>query len=465
MPGTNYDAIIVGAGIGGLALSYRLARAGRQVLLVERNDRIGGVVHTEKRGEFLLEKGPNSFSNGAEMMALIEEAGLGDRALKQPIREHDRFVWKEGRLRKVPLGPFSLLTSDVIKLSEKTRLIRGLWRPYDPPESDIALGTFFREVLGDAVVDSLLKPFLAGVYAADADRVSFEATFPQLFDAVRENRRLIDALKGMRSQSGGAKKKKKSPRCLVSFPEGLAELPECLAKSLKDAGGEIRTGVSISLSKEEGNDWTVLLGDGEAVRASEVILTSRAKDSAEILAPHSREASDFLRELEYARLTILHAGVEAASLPAWRNGFGFLSVDNQGVDTLGMIWSSNIFPGRAPDGHHLLTCFYGGEKDPAANDLDDEALRTAFRQDLNKIFGFQGGDFPLLEITRWEQALPVFRIGHAERLRQMEKSLLPGLRLLANFRGHISMPDRVKQAERVASEILRHAPQETATHE
>src|SRR5690606_15831856 len=126
--------------------------------------------------------------------------GLGDRVYARPMRDHDRFIWKKGKLRKVPMGPGELVTTDVLSFGEKLRAVRGVVGKFEPPARDIEIGAFFRQRIGDAPVDTLLKPFFAGIYAADADRASFEATFNKLFVAAQQTPSILKALKHMKGE-------------------------------------------------------------------------------------------------------------------------------------------------------------------------------------------------------------------------------------------------------------------------
>lgn len=451
---TVYDAIILGAGIGGLTLGYRLAKAGKSVLILEPKDRPGGVVTTVQQDGFLLEKGPNSFSSGDEIMALLEEIGLGEEAYRQPLREHDRFVWKDSALRKVPMGPGELLKTDILSSGDKLGLLGGLFGKYQPINSDVTLGMFFRQCLGDNIVDSLLKPFMAGVYASDADRISFQATLPGLYDAAQSNTRLFGALRTMRRARPKPTGPRK-PKALVSFPTGLQAFPQRLSEAFTKVGGNLILSAVPTIEVGEGRRWRVEPGyDMEAGEADALFLTSGAEETANMIMRHSAKASDYLRLIEYAGLTVVHVGVRSDQLAKARNGFGFLCVRGHGAHCLGMIWSSNIFPGRAPDGHMLLTCFYGGEIDAEKNEMSDAAIVDLVREDLKKIMGFAGGDIRMMEVTRWERALPIFRVGHVEKLNQAMRDLPEGMHLLANYVGSVSMPGRVEKANKLAADFL-----------
>jgi len=442
---------VLGAGITGLVAAWKMAQAGAQVMLVEKADRVGGVIRSERRDGWLRETGPNSFTSAHHLDLVIDELGLRGEALVTPLREHERFVWKNGRLRRVPTGPGELLTTDVLTATEKLRLLHGLVKSYDPPTDDLPLADFFRPVLGPAVVESLLKPFLAGVYAADGDRVSFEATFHKLWLAVKGERRLLSALKAMRRAAPPPPGPKK-PRALVSFRDGLETLPRRLAERAASTGVEIRTGATPSVTRA-GAGWAVSTNGAEPWACDAILVTSPAEAAAGFLRPHAPGLADWLDSVEYAALTVLHVGAPEAAFRDKRRGFGFLTVAEQGVEALGMIWNDRMFAGRVPDGRRILTCFYGGEKRPAANALSDDALRAALHADLRTVLGHDGSSLELFEIVRWKRALPVFRVGHHTRQQKALQELPPGIHLAGNFLGGVSIPDRIESALRLAAQL------------
>jgi oxygen-dependent protoporphyrinogen oxidase len=445
------DTLILGAGVAGLTLAFRLAARGRSVAVLDSASRAGGVIGSKRVRGFLIETGPNSFTSAPHMDALIDDLGLRDQALVTPLRDHDRFVWKQGRLRKVPTGPLQLLTSDVLSFPAKVRLLRGLFARFPAPQADLALADFFRRRLGPDVVDSLLKPFLAGVYAADADRVSFEATFTKLYSACVQHPSLLGTIRSLRSN---APKGPRPVRALCSFTQGLSTLTDALDARVVALGGEVRSGLAPPARIERlGDGWAVRLGD-DLWQARQLVLATPADAAAQLLAPYAPPLAEWLGSIEYAPLTIVHVGLPRPGLRESRNGFGYLTVADQGVEALGMIWNDQIFTHRVPAGERLMTCFYGGEKRPAANALSDAELRTAVEKDLTTVMGWTGRSLSLFEVTRWKRALPIFRVNHAVRQRLALTSLPSGVHLLGNYLGGVSLPDRVLAAEQLAESLL-----------
>lgn len=467
MTTTPPPILILGAGVTGLSLAWRLTRLGIPVVLADCQDRPGGVIQSQRVDGYLLERGPNSFTSGPSIMRLLSEVGLTGRAFVAPLRDYQRFVTgrHDADLHLVPTGPKEFLKADVLTVWEKLALFRGLVKRLPDVKNDLTLGDFFRPTIGDAPVDALLRPFLSGVYAADGDRVSLEATFGKLYEAARHERTLLGAFRRMKRESAApppAEGEKRPPRALVSFPEGLQELPERLVTRLREEGADVRLGVQATILEASADRVRASVGDQE-VEAARLVVAAPCSEAAALLESIAAPFAAWLRTVEYARLTVAHAGLQEAALADQRPGFGFLNATLGGgpkaarpPHCLGMIWNDRIFPNRAPDEHRLFTCFFGGEKEPAKNDWTDEQLRDAVNEDLARLLnGSKPVEVPFFQVTRWQAALPVFRVGHVRRQREALATLPPGVHVLGNYLGGVSMPDRVKAADDLAEQLSR----------
>ncbi|MCC5875763.1 MAG: protoporphyrinogen oxidase [Candidatus Sumerlaeia bacterium] len=365
--GTNaYDVVVLGAGISGLTVAHSLARAGRRVFLAEATNRTGGVFRSDKVDGYLLERGPNSFTCSPVVDELLREIGLLKRAIRRPLRDYDRFVYKNGRLHQVPTGPLDLLRTDCLTTRGKVKLISGLLRANTPPRSDLSLGEYFRPRIGDEAVDTLLRPFIAGVYAADADRLSFEASLPRLYNPATTHSRLIGAVRAMlrerRASAPTPTKGKNSRKALVSFPNGLEEFPRRLTRIIRKHGVDMELGRTFRIAGKQGETWELKDEDGNSVHAGKVVLAMPAGQTARALELIVPEVTEVLDGIRYAGLTVVHSGVSAWDVRAREKGFGFLNAQLPGewhanpsarVRALGMIWSDQLFPGRAPTGMGL----------------------------------------------------------------------------------------------------------------
>src|SRR2546430_17077804 len=118
-----FHSIVIGAGISGLVAAYRLKRSGREVLLIESSDRVGGAVHSQDAEGFLIERGPNSLRGTHELLDLVEELDLmGELVTANP--RAPAYVYAGGTLHAVPMGPSALIKTRLISNAAKLRLLR-----------------------------------------------------------------------------------------------------------------------------------------------------------------------------------------------------------------------------------------------------------------------------------------------------------------------------------------------------
>jgi len=472
------DVLILGAGLSGLVCAYRAAQRGARVVVVDPAPRVGGVVRSERVDDFLLEYGPNSFGSAPHSLQLLKELDLEAESEVLPMKEHDRYIWRAGKLRKVPTSPAQFATAECLSVIERLQVVAGAMKSVPPPSHDITLGQYFRQRLGDGFVEAMLKPGLAGIYAADADNVSFEAALPKVWAHAKIHARLLDLAKAMGAErsEGEGDEANPAPRSIIAPLGGMEALVTRLREKAETAGAELLLRRSVQLTRS-GFGWDASLNSGRTLSAANIVLAVPAYVAAAILeslevssgngsAPSPAAAAE-LREIKYASMAVVHVGAEESSFAEKRSGFGFLTMREQGVRALGIIWSDRMFRNRAPDGHRLLTCFYGGQIDPDAADLlDDEELQRQVLEDLRTTMGYQGGEPRLLKITRMPHALPLFPLGHTERMQTIEGALPACMHLLGNYTGGVSIPDRIAAAEKLAAELAGgeqaeriHAPQ------
>ena len=116
------------------------------------------------------------------------------------------------------------------------------------------------------------------------------------------------------------------------------------------------------------------------------------------------------------------------------NGFGFLVPRAEKIRTLGTVFNSSLFPGRAPVGHVELTSFIGGATDLDAIQFSDAQLSRIAHNDNARLLGISG-DPVAIHITRWPRALPQYNLGHAHLIERVRTSLdaTPCLFLTGNY--------------------------------
>ncbi|MGA7952915.1 MAG: protoporphyrinogen oxidase [Gloeobacterales cyanobacterium] len=449
----TFDTIILGAGLSGLTTAYHLTKKGYRVLVFEKNERPGGAVLSHSLGEFLCEGGPNSLQETPEFISLVKELRLEDRVVfgdpKSP-----RYVYWKNKLIAVPLNPPAFLISSLISPLGKLKAGLEPFMPRGNPDESIA--EFVERRLGREILVKLVAPFISGVYAGDPRTLSVAAALPRLKALEDEHGSLIRSLlKGSQKQQVPRPIKR-----LCSFKNGLAELPYALAGSLGEAVQYESTIQRLERSQDS-SGYRIYLEDGRSYDARTVVCTSPAYITATLLADFSPKAAQALNQIVYpAVATVCLAYPDSAfsttsPSPCSTGGFGHLIPREQGVRSLGGIWNSSLFPGRAPKGWQLITCFIGGTTDPEAQMLSEEALFQTAHRDLQTVLGVTG-EAKNLTLTLWKKAIPQYGMGHKERIATILKEIekLPGFYLAANYIDGVALGDCFIRGHRQANTVI-----------
>lgn len=419
--------IVVGGGIAGLACAYELSRRGAQVTVVEREPRLGGVIRTERAGEFLVEGGPDSFlATKPWARELCEEVGLGDRLI--PSRARRVYVLSEGMLQPLPdglfltvpskLGPF--LKSPILSWRGKLRVALDLVLPRGPEVEDESLASFVRRRLGREALEKLAEPLMAGIYVASAEELSLRATFPRFAEMEREHRSLIRALQRT-APTGNV-----SP--FLSLRGGIGELVERLVARM--GGVAFVTGREVA---ELEPAWRVRLAGGETIQADAVVLAIPAYEAARLWPG--------VPEVKYVSTSVVSLGYATGRLP---EGSGYVVPRREGRRILACTWSSRKFEGRAPEGRLLVRCFLKGD---GAGALD------AAREEMRDVLGLE--EEPLLARSWvWTRRNPVYEVGHERRVREFEAKLPPGLYVAGSGFHGVGLPDCIRDGRAAARRAL-----------
>ena len=426
---------VVGAGLSGLVRARSLAARGQDVVLFEESDRAGGLVRSERRDGYLLELGPNTVRPTPALWELVEALGLAGEALFADARL-PRYVDFGGRLHALPMSLPSLVGTKLLSTRGKLRVLREPFVPKGDPAAE-SVHAFFSRRVGTEVADRLVEPFVSGIWAGRADQLAVAHAFPSLARAESDFGSLTKGgLAALRRPAG----KVAPPRGLLSFRDGLETLPRRLAAEL---GGRVRLRTRVESIRRAGPDWVLSAGGGE-ISADAVCLAGSAREAARLLRDVDRDASQALGAVPHPPLVVLHL---AWTGPIPLRGFGHLVVPQPSRRILGAVWSSNLFPGRAPEGSSLVTVFLGGARDPAALELSDDEVVAAAKRDLDAVLPPRPEPDPIL-VTRYARALPQYGFAHGDLLAKLDNAerLMPGLTLIGNYRGGVSVGDVVRSA-------------------
>ncbi|XP_027365120.1 protoporphyrinogen oxidase 1, chloroplastic isoform X1 [Abrus precatorius] len=470
------DCVIVGGGISGLciaqALSTKPANAAPNVVVTEARDRVGGNITTLERDGYLWEEGPNSFQPSDPMLTMVVDSGLKDElVLGDP--DAPRFVLWNGKLRPVPAKPTDLPFFDLMSLGGKLRAGFGALgiRP-PPPGHEESVEDFVRRNLGDEVFERLIEPFCSGVYAGDPSKLSMKAAFGKVWRLEQNGGSIIGGTFKALQERNGASKPPRDPRLpkpkgqtVGSFRKGLTMLPDAISARL---GNKVKLSWKLlSISKQDSGEYSLTYETPEGVvslQCKTAVLTIPSYVASTLLRPLSATAADSLSKFYYppvAAVSISYPKEAIRSeclIDGELKGFGQLHPRTQGVETLGTIYSSSLFPNRAPPGRVLLLNYIGGATNPGIVSKTDGELVEAVDRDLRKILIKPNALDPyVLGVRLWPQAIPQFLIGHLDLLDVAKASLkntgFEGLFLGGNYVAGVALGRCVEGAYEVAAEV------------
>ncbi|WP_309383316.1 protoporphyrinogen oxidase [Cerasicoccus frondis] len=435
------SAIVIGGGITGLTLGWALQRAGSSVCVLEKSAQAGGAIRTIRRDGYLAEAGPNSLLvTSAALESFLRGVGLGAQMQKPSDAAKNRYILKEGEFLAAPTGPGAFLSTPLFSGNAKLRLLGDLFAKKPVGLREESLASFVERHFGPEVLDYAVNPFVGGIYAGNPAKLSAQHAFPMLAEAENSAGSVIRGMIQKRKAKRANGETFKS--ATVSFKDGMQALPEAIASKL---GDQLKLSADIISVEQTDAGWSVTwrnaTGDVETCVADELYLTVPAHALATLPLPQkvSHELSP-LSSIEYPPVASVALGFDLNQIDHPLDGFGGLIPAVEKRQALGVLFSSTLFPGRAPVGKALLTVFVGGARQPELAGKPPSEIQDIALHELNNLLGVTG-EPEFAEVTVWPRAIPQYNVGYGEFLdtiSQVEKTC-PGLHLLGNYRGGISV--------------------------
>ncbi len=443
---TPHSIAVIGAGITGLTAAFALQRRGQAVVVYDSSPRPGGVIRSWRENGFLAESGPNTIlETSPRISALIEDLGLADRRRYAAPRSAKRFVVRDGKPVEMPHSAATFLTTPLFSGRAKLRLLAEPFVRRWPANEEEDLAHFVERRLGREFLDYAINPFVAGVYAGDPRHLSVKEAFPKLHALEhRYGSLLAGQFLGARARRRRAEVSKSQAK-QFSFDQGLQTLIEALQTRLADA---LELSTSVDTVRQTADGWLIESrgpGGPQAREHSAVIYAGTAHRLPEIeLLDGERIDGARLLQIQYPPVASLTLGFRRAEIAHPLDGFGVLIPEVERFNILGAIFSSSLFPHRAPEGHVTLTCFLGGARAPHLAGLEAGARLSLALHDLRRLLGATG-DPVFAHQSVFPQAIPQYEVGYGrfkEWMNQLEVRA-PGLFLAGAYRNGISLGDSI----------------------
>lgn len=409
--------VVIGGGVAGLAAAHRLQATGADVVLVEKRNRLGGIVETTVDHGFVIEAGPDSFvaSKGA-VLEMAGELGLEDQVISSNPDGQGSFVWWDERLHPLPGGlllmvpsqirPF--LRSSLLSWKGKARALGDVLMPRSTGADDESLGSFVRRRLGAEVLDRIAEPLVAGIHAADPETMSLRAGFPRFLEMEAQHRSLILAARRLRRRPANS-----GTTHFASFRLGMGQLTSALASSLSRV--EIRTGAGVVEMETAGGGYALTLEDRTKVTAPAIVLAVPAPEATTMLRSVSARTAAAITGVDQVTNQAVTLAYRTDQLPPLR-GSGFVVPSGRGPRIRGVSYLSRKWAARVPDDEFtLLRVFFPAET------IDADPVATA-RAELSSIVGI-GAEPVRAWVRTHRRGLHRYTLGHLDRIARAEQEL------------------------------------------
>ncbi len=452
VPASAKSVAILGAGITGLTAAHRLTQRGIKVRIFEASSRIGGAISTERVEGWLIEAGPNSILGGEPAVtALLAELGLSGECVAANPTAKNRYIVRRGRLVPLPLSPPALFGSWLFSFSAKAQIVAELLTRPRLRTADVSVEDFIRGHFGQEIANYALNPFVAGIYAGNPKKLSARYAFPQLWETEQKHGSL---LRGQAALARGAKTSA-AKRGIFSFRGGMQTLTDALAGRLPAGAISCRARIEALVA---GAKWNVIWNDGATTQTESfdaVIAALPAPALAQLrFGTLGERPLAALDNIEHPPVSSLFLGYPRSAVAHALDGFGVLAPEVEKRAALGMLFSSTLFPGRAPDGHVGLTAIVGGTRQPELARLSADEILAAITPDLQELLGVTGEPVFRRHIF-WPRAIPQYNLGyeqHFETMTAVERAHR-GLWIGGQARDGIAVPACVAAGERLAARI------------
>jgi oxygen-dependent protoporphyrinogen oxidase len=469
--------IIIGGGIAGLAAAVHLKAGAKaqgktvDVLLLEKNGRIGGKILTERFGDYLVEAGPDSFlPEKVWTVNLARRLGIESEMLPSNDEFKGTFIYSgkslhslpEGVMLMVPTSFWPMAKSDLISWPGKFRMGMEVFMPRRRQQSDESLASFVTRRLGQECLDKIAEPLVAGIHTSNPDNMSVLATFPRFVQMEQKSGSLILGMVAAMKHRPHATLSGPPPRpgqprmtYFMSFKQGMRTLPNACADYIgKDS---IRLGTSVRAVEPRGEEWSVFLTTGEELHADHVILATAAYDSANMLKGFNANLAAQINTIQWSSSGTVTVAFKREDVKVPLRGFGFIvpKAENRRINA--STYSSIKWSYRAPDDTIMIRVFVGGgHHENVVHDLDDAGMVRMALEELDTILGLKA-EARFSKVYRWFNGMPKYTVGHLDRMALIDRRVAqhPGLHLIGCSYKGIGIGDCVHEAQVASEKILK----------
>jgi protoporphyrinogen oxidase len=395
------DIAIVGGGLLGVGVAYRLACAGVPVTLYERDTRLGGLAGTTDLGGYDVDRYYHAvLPTDDRVLALADDVGLGEDSVR--MRRLGVGFFHDGRLASMST-PKELLTFPGLAMRDRLALVafvaRCQLRKAPGELEDTRLEDWLRRTAGDRLWERLWRPLLDSKFDGRYD--DLPATY--LWSRMRRTA-------GTRDRSG--------QEVMGWIHGGYQELVDRLGVEIRRRGGEIHLGSTVTSVPSQGGRALGVVVDGRLQQHDLVVTTQLRPTLDRILSDELAGALGPDRN-RYLGIVCLVMRVRKSVSPYYA-----LNITDRRVPITSIVETTHAVDPEAVGGHLVYVPYYVDPANPILQRSSPE-ITAEFLGHVQRIFpGFSPDDVIASQVARTHAAEPVHRVAVARR---GERFPAPGL--------------------------------------
>ncbi len=469
--------IIIGGGIAGLAAAVHLKAGAKShnktvdVLLLEKNGRLGGKILTEKIGKYLVEGGPDSFlPEKVWSVNLAKHLGLEPEMLPSNDQFKGTFIFSGNKLHSLPEGVMLMVPtsfwpmakSHLITWPGKLRMGMEVFMPKRRSLEDESLASFVTRRLGRECLEKIAEPLVAGIHTSNPDNMSVLATFPRFVHMEQKSGSLIRGMIASMKNRAYATHNGPPPKAgatkltfLTSFKSGMQALSQACAEYIGKES--IRMNASVKAVEPRGKGYAVMLESGETLEADHVMIASAAYEAAGMVKGFDETLAAQMNKIEWSSSSTVSVVFRKNDVRVPLKGFGFIVPRTEGRRVNAATYSSIKWSYRAPDDTVMIRVFVGGgHHEELVTELDDAGMVKMVLEELDDILGIKA-NAQFSKVYRWHKGMPKYTVGHLDRISMLDRTLTshPGLHLIGCSYKGIGIGDCVHEAQIAAEKVLK----------
>lgn len=354
---------MIGGGFSGLTIAYYLNKIGYQVNVLEKEERWGGWLKSEKSSFGLIESAANGILETKLSRELFLDLDLSWISAQKKSERH--YIFRNKALCRWPLN-----------LKESLRFSFGLilfcfFRFCFQPRKYETLFDWGKRIFGKGATLWLIGAFLQGIYASNPHHLSARLVLRRFFK---------------KKKKGEIFSKPKKPR-LISPANGMENLIQSLKEQLKKRGVILTSGIHLQCLNESSSSTPFSKKNGDPLSLSfehpMVFATGLKQAQPWLLREASKEMQECFQKIKTLSLVSVTLFYHS---PSPFLGFGVLFPDSS-IQALGVLNNGDIFKGRVRGDGHSETWIFGGrkEKTETLNKKDKDWLNVVAQERL-KVF-------------------------------------------------------------------------------